>query len=143
MRRQRHNKSERGANLVEFAMVAPLLMILIFGIIEFSWVFAQNLNIRHGAREGARLAAVDFTPLVDETCNRMDIVSGATVTIAGTDINSPSGMGPGDEVAVTVGAPVQPITGMFNAWLPANLTSTVSIRVEQPPTWTDGTTPCP
>ena len=140
---RRRNKSERGANLVEFALVAPLLMILIFGIIEFSWVFAQNLNVRHGAREGARLAAVDFTPLVPETCGRMDIVSGADVTIAGTEINGTTGFGPGDEVAVTVDAPVQEITGMFSTWLPTNLASTVSIRVEQPSTWTNGTTSCP
>jgi Flp pilus assembly protein TadG len=127
----RRNKSERGANLVEFALVAPLLILLIFGIIEFSWVLAQNLNIRHGAREGARLAAVDHTPLSD-VCGRMDIVSGATITFTGTEINGTAGFGPGDEVEATATAPVSPITGMFNTWLPANLTSIVSIRVEQP-----------
>lgn len=139
----RRKKSERGANLLEFALVAPLLILLVFGIVEFSWVFAQNLNIRHGAREGARLAAVDFTPLVNETCNRMDIVNGASVTIAGTEINGTAGFGPGDEVAVTVDAPVQLLTGMFTSWLPTNLDSTVSIRVEQPASWTNGTTACP
>lgn len=135
--------NERGANLVEFALLAPLLILLVFGIIEFSWVFAQNINVRHGAREGARLAAVNFTPLVPETCNRMDLLGGATVTLAGTEINGTSGYGPGDEVAVTVDAPVQVITGLFTSWLPTNLDSTVAIRVEQPATWTDGTTSCP
>jgi Flp pilus assembly protein TadG len=107
------------------------LILLVFGIIEFSWVLAQNLNIRHGAREGARLAAVDHTPLSD-VCDRMDIVSGATITFTGTEINGTTGFGPGDEVAAAATAPVQPITGMFNTWLPTNLSSTVSIRVEQP-----------
>ncbi|MCA1735501.1 MAG: pilus assembly protein [Actinobacteria bacterium] len=136
-------KNERGANLVEFALLAPLLILLVFGIIEFSWVFAQNLNVRHGAREGARLAAVDFTPLISETCSRMDLVTGAEVTIAGTEINGTSGFGPGDEVAVTVDAPIQEITGLFTTLLPTNLDSTVAIRVEQPATWTNGTTSCP
>ena len=132
----RRDKSERGANLVEFALVAPFLILLLFGIIEFAWVLAQNLNIRHGAREAARLAAVDHSPLSD-VCDRMDIVSGATITFSGSDLNLDSTFGPGDEVAAAATAPVQPITGMFNAWLPANLTSTVSIRVEQPTTgWT-------
>jgi hypothetical protein len=140
---RRHWRSERGANLVEFAILAPLLILLLFGIIEFAWVFAQNLNVRHGAREGARLAAVNFTPLVSETCNRMDIVSGANMTIAGTELNGTGGFGPGDEVAVTIDAPTQQITGLFTVWLPTNLDSTVSIRVEQPSTWTNGTTPCP
>ena len=137
-------RNERGANLVEFAILAPLLILLVFGIIEFAWVFAQNLNVRHGAREGARLAAVNFTPLVDETCNRMDLVSGASVTILGTEINGASGFGPGDEVAITVDAPIQEITGLFTTLLPTNLDSTVSIRVEQPSTWTSGgPTACP
>jgi Flp pilus assembly protein TadG len=134
--------SDRGANLVEFAILAPLLILLVFGIIEFSWAFAQNLNVRHGAREGARLAAVDFTPLVAETCSRMDIVSGASVTIAGTDLNG-GGVDVGDEVAVTVSAPLNPITGLFNTWLPPTLSSTVAIRIEQTPSWTAGSTLCP
>ena len=140
--RKLSDRSDRGANLVEFAILAPLLILLVFGIIEFSWAFAQNLNVRHGAREGARLAAVDFTPLVAETCSRMDIVSGASVTIAGTDLNG-GGLDVGDEVAVTVSAPPNPITGLFNTWLPQTLSSTVAIRIEQTPSWTAGSTLCP
>jgi Flp pilus assembly protein TadG len=139
---RRGKGTQGGASLIEFAILAPLLILLLFGIIEFAWVFAQNLNIRHGAREGARLAAVDFTPLVSETCARMDIVSGATVTIGATDING-GGIGVADEVAVTVDAPVNPITGLFNTWLPPNLSSTVAIRIEQPPSWSTGSTSCP
>jgi Flp pilus assembly protein TadG len=138
----RHKSGERGANLVEFAILAPLLILLLFGIIEFAWVFGQNLNVRHGAREGARLAAVDFTPLVSGTCGRMDIVSGATFGLLGTDLNG-NGVDVGDEVAVTISAPVNTITGLFDTWLPATLTSTVSIRIEQTPSWSNGTTSCP
>lgn len=136
------NGREGGANLVEFAILAPLLILLLFGIIEFAWVFGQNLNVRHGAREGARLAAVNFTPLIPETCGRMDIVSGASVTLLGTDLNG-GGVDVGDEVAVTVTAPVNQITGFFGPWLPATLTSTVAIRIEQTPSWSGGTTACP
>jgi len=142
VRADTHKAGERGANLVEFAILAPLLILLVFGIIEFSWVFAQNLNVRHGAREGARLAAVDFTPLVTETCARMDIVSGATVDLLGTDLNG-GGVDVGDEVAVTVAAPINPITGLFNTWLPGTLTSTVAIRIEQTPSWSSGPNSCP
>ena len=138
----RHEGNERGASLIEFALLLPLLVLLLFGIVEFAWLFAQNLNVRHGAREGARLAAVDFTPLISETCGRMDIVTGATVGLASTDLNG-NGVDVGDEVAVTVSAPVNPITGIFGAWLPASLTSTVAIRIEQPPSWSSGTTSCP
>jgi Flp pilus assembly pilin Flp len=49
---------EKGASAVEFALVAPLLFLLIFGIIQFGIAFGSQLAITHAAREGARLAAV-------------------------------------------------------------------------------------
>ena len=50
---------ERGAALVEFALVAILLVTRIMGVIEFGYVYGQFKVIGHGAHEGARLAAVD------------------------------------------------------------------------------------
>ena len=54
VRRLIRKRGEKGANLVEFALVMPFLLILLFGIVEFAWVFATNLDVKHGAREGAR-----------------------------------------------------------------------------------------
>ena len=50
---------ERGATLVEFALVVPLLMLFIFGSIDFGWAFGQHINVRGAVREGARLAVVN------------------------------------------------------------------------------------
>ena len=50
---------QRGAAMLEFAIVLPLLLVLLFGIIEAAWAFNQQLEVRHGAREGARLVAVN------------------------------------------------------------------------------------
>jgi len=58
MRRTRGG-GERGAALVEFALVMPLLFLLIFGIIEFAIAFNDYQSIRQGAREGARQAVVN------------------------------------------------------------------------------------
>jgi Flp pilus assembly protein TadG len=141
-------RRERGANLVEFALIAPFLIMLLFGIIEFAWVFAQNLDVRHGAREGARLAAVNFPigptngstarndtdrdALIDEICNRMDVASGVTI-----DLQSAGTVGAA-ATAVT-SAPRNTLTGIMDWALPSTivLTSTVEIRVEQPATWTN------
>ena len=49
---------EAGASTVEFAMVVPILLMLIFGIVQFGLTFGNHLAITHAAREGARLAAV-------------------------------------------------------------------------------------
>lgn len=49
-------KKERGAALVEFAVVAPLLFLLLFGVIEFARVVSAYTTVWTGAREGARYA---------------------------------------------------------------------------------------
>ena len=78
------NRRERGAALVEFAVVVPLFLILVFGVIEAGWFFAQEVELRNAAREGARLAVVDFgngQEIRDETCSRADL-SGTGATVA-------------------------------------------------------------
>ncbi len=52
---------EEGASAVEFAIVAPLLFMLVFGIIQFGIFFAQDLALSNGARQAARAAAVPST----------------------------------------------------------------------------------
>jgi len=48
--------SERGAALVEFAIVLPLLLILLFGVIDFGFLINRNTMINNAAREGGREA---------------------------------------------------------------------------------------
>jgi hypothetical protein len=73
----------------------------------------------------------------------MDLASGQTVTITSTDLSSPTdGIGVADEVSVAVDAPLDQLTGFFSGLLPPALNSTVSIRIEQPPTWSNGALSC-
>jgi Flp pilus assembly protein TadG len=53
---------ERGAAAVEFAFVAPVLLLLLFGIIEFSKAFSDQAALSAAAREGARAMALGDTP---------------------------------------------------------------------------------
>jgi Flp pilus assembly protein TadG len=57
----RRVSGRRGAALVEFAIVLPLLMVLLLGIMEFGMIMRDYLMLGHGAREGARTAAVGGT----------------------------------------------------------------------------------
>ncbi len=152
MRILKRARRENGASLVEFAMIAPFLILLLLGIVEFSWVFASNLDVKHGAREGARLTAVDLTGnnalLGAEICGRMDLVGGeATVTWEAdpTDFADPGVLEVGDGVVVTVESPLRTLTGFIDWAFPASLTdlhSTVEIRIEQDPTWSNGSYDC-
>lgn len=51
-------KSEKGASAVEFAIIAPLLFVLTFGIIEFSLLLFDKAVVTNASREGARAAIV-------------------------------------------------------------------------------------
>jgi hypothetical protein len=55
---RRTRRSERGATMVEFALVLPLLLLLTFGIIEFAVVLNANSNVAHSGRAGGRTAGI-------------------------------------------------------------------------------------
>jgi Flp pilus assembly protein TadG len=54
----RLRKDTRGAQVVEFAIVVPLLLMLVMGMIDFGRGFFSYIIITNAAREGARVAAV-------------------------------------------------------------------------------------
>lgn len=51
-------KNDRGASLIEFALVTPLLLALVMGIIEFGWVYNGYITLNGATREGARVATI-------------------------------------------------------------------------------------
>jgi len=55
------DRSERGAALVEMALVAPLLLLLLFGIVEFGFVFKDRLTISHATNAAARTGSTTGT----------------------------------------------------------------------------------
>ncbi len=55
---RRARERERGAAAVEFALVVPLLLVLVFGIISYGYMLSFRQAISQGAAEGARSGAV-------------------------------------------------------------------------------------
>jgi Flp pilus assembly protein TadG len=117
-------------------------------MIEFSWTLATHLDVRQGAREGARITAVNTpdsgnTALAAEICNRMELVGNDTATLITWASDGTPEVGEG--VTVTVNTPHSTLTGLVD-WAFGSLTtlqSTVEIRIEQPPDWSDGSQNCP
>lgn len=54
---QRHSERERGASLLEFALVAPVLLLLIFGALEYGMFFKDYLTVSNTTRTGARVGS--------------------------------------------------------------------------------------
>ena len=48
--------SERGAELIEMVVVLPLLLLVMFGIIDFGFMFQRYVVLTNAAMEGARVA---------------------------------------------------------------------------------------
>jgi hypothetical protein len=59
---ERRLSQQRGTALVELALVLPLLMVLLLGMVDFGKAFNSWIDETHLANEAARLAAVNYTP---------------------------------------------------------------------------------
>ena len=61
------NNSEKGASAVEFALVLPLLLTLLFGTIEFGLLMFDKAVLTNACREGARFGIVQASPRNTDT----------------------------------------------------------------------------
>jgi Flp pilus assembly protein TadG len=105
-------KNRRGAAVVEFAVVAPLFFLLVFGMIEFGRMVMVQQVITNASREGARIGVLDNTATSDVT-NAVNTylqsasITGATVTVTP---NPPSSAGYGAPVTVNVSVPFNQVS---------------------------------
>jgi Flp pilus assembly protein TadG len=80
-------RREDGAAAVEFALVLPILLAVVFGIVEFSWTFNQQISLSNAARESARYMAIHYAEAdAESTAIGQGLASapsavGATITI--------------------------------------------------------------
>src|SRR5262245_36628295 len=68
-------ESERGAELIEFALVLPLLLLLVLGIVDFGFMFQRLEVVTNAAREGARIAVLpgyDTDDVIGRVTNYMN-----------------------------------------------------------------------
>ncbi len=76
----RKSTRRRGASVVEMAVISPILITLVFGIIEFGWAFMVRQMLTNAAREGARVSAIQPFP---DGENDSEVRSSVTDALAG------------------------------------------------------------
>jgi Flp pilus assembly protein TadG len=105
-----HLNNQRGTSAVEFAIVLPLLVVFIFGIIEFGLVFYNKAMVTNASREAARAGIVYRDPpvtvaeiqsVVDNYCGGM-LVSFGSSPGAVTTVPSGECANHGNELVVNV-----------------------------------------
>lgn len=110
MKLHTHNQKRRGAAVVEFAVVAPVFILLVFGMIEFGRAVMVQQVLVNASREGARQAVLDGASLV-EIEDRIDVYLNASnidneqliYTVNGTEVPDPTTVaGFGDAVGVEI-----------------------------------------
>lgn len=89
------NRKHRGAAVVELAIVSPLLFAMLFGIIEFGWLFTVQHTMVNASREGARIGCLRGAALEDimETTRNfltpMGLQDKVTINITEATIDDP------------------------------------------------------
>lgn len=109
-------KYRRGAAAVEFAFVAPVFFLLVFGMIEFGRMVMVQQLLTNASREGARMGVLDGSTTSSVTSAvttylTNSSINGATVAVSPSP---PSSAGYGQPVTVTVTIPFSQVS-----WLPS------------------------
>ncbi len=94
----RRGARDRGAAAVEFALVFPLLLLIVFGIIDFGRALNAQITLTQAAREGARLDAVGDANVVTATQQAATGLSPVSVTVT----TCPPGVAPDNDAIVKV-----------------------------------------
>lgn len=129
-------KDQEGGAAIEFAILLPLLIVFVFGIIEFSILFYDKAMITNASREGARAGIVYMYPdplglgaiesIAMNYCDQHLISFGSSDNVSAT-ASRPDGNGSGDRLIVTV---EYPYTFLVLPNFVTSLTGTFSLRAE-------------
>ncbi len=146
--RTARRRGERGAALVEFALVLPLVILLLMGMIDFGFGLANLNSMRHGTRESVRRAVV-----ADVGSYSGCIIASGSPTVSGDtqklvcQVKAQTGLPEsklrvkvfvpkshieGDPLILCTQYPLESITGMFSSMLNNKTVQTeVHMRIEK------------
>ncbi len=118
MTREHNRRHDRGAAAVEFALILPILIVLVLGIVEFGRVYNVQISVTNAAREGARSMAIHNNPATAKAAAK-DAAPALNPLIVPDDvIVTPANCTSGLTATVTITYTVTLFTGFFGAGIP-------------------------
>ncbi|KQS66293.1 TadE/TadG family type IV pilus assembly protein [Modestobacter sp. Leaf380] len=119
-------RDERGATAVEFALVLPVLLVLLFGIMEVGRLFQVQATLSAAAREGVRVMAVQDDPDAARTAVLTTATSLSPVLRADEVVVDPGRCtDPSATATVLVHYTAPSLTGLYGGW---DLTGQAAMR---------------
>ncbi len=126
-------RKHKGQGLVEFALILPVMLLIIIGIIEFARIFLIYASVSNAAREGTRYGMVsprDYAGIRQRVIDKMSMTSPANLTLAvkydtgpdGQEYTDPTRIAVGHRVVVEVQYHVEPLTLFFEPFIPDDFT---------------------
>lgn len=107
---------EDGQAMVEFALILPILFLLLSGILDFGWIFGNHLLASNAGREAARYTAIHYYD--SKTDDDRAIAEGIVTNIAPSLDNVTVGLQQtGDMVTVTIQSDIPVLTPFISVVL--------------------------
>ena len=115
---QKRGKRERGAAAVEFALIIPALLLILFGIMEFSRLYNEQISLSNAARSAVRVMSIgnDRSAAVTAAVDASPALNPALTS--GQIVFTPASCTPGATMKVTITYNAELMTGWFGATFP-------------------------
>lgn len=106
------NIKERGAVAVEFALLAPVLVMLLLGVMEFGRAYNVQITLSSAAREGVRVMAINNNAVTARTAVKA-AANGLRPALADSNISlSPANCTAGAQMTLTITYNLSTVTGI-------------------------------
>ncbi|WP_324642613.1 TadE/TadG family type IV pilus assembly protein [Pseudarthrobacter sp. LT1] len=105
-------ESERGAAAVEFAILLPLLLMLVLGTIEFGRAYNAQITLTNAARDGVRVMAINNDPIAAKTAAQNAAASVSSNIPSSAITLSTTTCSTGNQVTLTINYTLSTITGI-------------------------------
>ncbi|MFC4064513.1 TadE/TadG family type IV pilus assembly protein [Actinoplanes subglobosus] len=122
-------RAEDGAAIVEMAFVLPIVLLILFAIIDMGRLMQQHIQLTEAAREGARTGALNGT--VDQVKTKVTSIVGTGVALTYPAVNGvnvcAAASGAGTDAVVNVQRTFQPTTPLL-AWISRSTPLVISAK---------------